>query len=67
MNTVPPPAPEAAPSGGSRLPLILIIVLVVLALCILIPICVIVILALLGPAVGNVFSNIIQNLPTPTP
>ena len=39
----------------------------VLALCILIPICVIVILALLGPSVGNVFSNIIQNLPTPTP
>jgi len=28
---------------------------------------IIVILALLGPSVGNVFSNIIQNLPTPTP
>lgn len=46
---------------------ILIIVAVIVGLCILIPICVIVILALMGPAIGNTFSNIIQNLPTPTP
>jgi hypothetical protein len=30
-------------------------------------ICIIAILLLLGPTVGNVFSNIIENLPTPTP
>ena len=29
--------------------------------------CVIAVLLVLGPAVGNVFSNIVENLPTPTP
>jgi len=60
------PQPASQPAK-SKLPIIVIVVLVVLALCILIPICVVVILALMGPSVGNVFSNIIQNLPTPTP
>jgi hypothetical protein len=45
---------------------ILIVVLVLVALCVIIPICVICLLALLGPAIGNVFSNIIQNM-TPVP
>jgi len=57
----------ASPPAKSKLPIIIIVIVAVLALCILIPICVIVILALMGPSVGNVFSNIIQNLPTPTP
>ena len=57
----------ASPAAQSKLPIIIIVILVVLALCILIPICIIVILAMFGPSVGNVFSNIIQNLPTPTP
>lgn len=34
---------------------------------ILVPICVIAVLLLLGPVVGNVFSNVIQNLETPMP
>ncbi|MBN2503206.1 MAG: pilus assembly protein [Anaerolineales bacterium] len=38
------------------------VLLVLLAICVLIPLCVIVILALLGPAIGNVFSNIILGL-----
>ncbi len=42
-------------------------VVIVMAIFIAIPICVIAILLLLGPAVGNVFSNIIQELGTPTP
>jgi hypothetical protein len=37
------------------------------ALLCLVPICVIVILTLLGPSIGTVFSNIIENLPSPTP
>jgi hypothetical protein len=41
-------------------------VIVVVALCVLIPVCVICLLALLGPAIGNVFSNIILNM-TPVP
>ena len=60
------PQPASQPAN-SKLPIIIIVIVAVLALCILIPICVIVILALMGPSVGNVFSNIIQNLPTPTP
>jgi hypothetical protein len=50
----------------SKLPVVLVVILVLLALCIVIPVCVIVILALLGPAIGNVFSNIIVNM-TPVP
>jgi hypothetical protein len=38
-----------------------IVVAVVVVLCLL-PMCVILILALLGPAVGNVFSNIVEGI-----
>jgi len=55
--------PQPAQKGPST---ILIIVIVLVALCIIIPICIICLLALLGPAIGNVFSNIIQNM-TPVP
>ncbi len=41
------------------------IVAVVLLLAV--PICTIIVLALLGPTVGNTFSNIIEELATPTP
>ncbi len=44
-----------------------IIAIIAVALLCLIPICVIVVLTLMGPAIGNVFSNIIENLPSPTP
>lgn len=36
-------------------------------LCLILPIVIIVVLALLGPAIGNVFSGIIEDLVTPTP
>lgn len=44
-----------------------IIIVALLAVFILIPICLIAILLLLGPVVGNVFSNIVENLQTPVP
>ena len=59
--------PAASPDSRSVLLIVVIAILAVLMICIVIPICVIVILALLGPSIGNVFSNIIQNLPTATP
>ena len=48
----------AAPPAKSKLPVVIIVILVLLAACIVIPVCVIALLALMGPAVGNVFSNI---------
>jgi hypothetical protein len=58
---------QAAPQPKSKLPVWAIVLIVVVALCILIPVCVIAILALLGPSIGNVFSNVLQNLVTATP
>jgi flagellar basal body-associated protein FliL len=57
----------ASPPAKSKLPTILIIIAVLLIACALAVCCVVVILAALGPSVGNVFSNIIQNMPTPMP
>jgi hypothetical protein len=37
------------------------------ALLCLVPICIIIVLTLMGPSIGTVFSNIIENLPSPTP
>ena len=42
-------------------------VVVAVGMLVLIPICVIAILLLLGPAVGDVYSNIIKELATPAP
>jgi hypothetical protein len=42
---------------------IAIVVAAVVAACVLIPVCTIVVLALLGPAIGSVFSNIVTSLP----
>lgn len=64
---MPPAAPGQPPAARSGLPVWAIVLIVVVALLCLIPICIIVILTLLGPAIGTVFSNIIENLPTLTP
>ncbi len=53
--------PTPAPSKG-KIPTVIVILLILLALCIVIPCCIIVLLSLLGPAVGNVFSNIILEI-----
>jgi hypothetical protein len=58
----------AQPKKG--FPTVIVIVIVIVALCGLMLCCLIVIpgiLSLLGPAVGNVFSNIISNIVTVTP
>ena len=60
------PQPDSPPVK-SKLPTILIIIAVLLIVCALAICCVIAILTLLGPSVGNVFSNVIENLPPPTP
>jgi hypothetical protein len=53
-------APE--PKKRSLLVTILIILAIIVGICFLIPICVIVILSLLGPAIGNVFSNVLTSV-----
>jgi predicted PurR-regulated permease PerM len=51
-----------------KFPVWLIIILVLVVVCILTVFCVFVILPMvLGPAIGNVFSNVINSLTTPTP
>jgi hypothetical protein len=50
------------PSENKTMKTIIIVVVILLALCICLPVCVIVILALLGPSIGNVFSNIVDNV-----
>jgi hypothetical protein len=57
----------ASPAAQSNLPTILIIIAVLLIVRVLAACCVVIILSALGPSAGNVFSNIIENLPTPTP
>jgi flagellar basal body-associated protein FliL len=57
---------EAPPQGGKRNTLLIVVIVVVVLLCAL-ALCVVVALALLGPALGNVFSNIVTELGTPTP
>lgn len=64
-----PPVNQETPSGGGGKALgigvgigIVIIVVCVLAICFIVGI-----LCLLGPVVGSVFSNIVENLGTPTP
>jgi hypothetical protein len=59
---------QPAEGGKSRTGLIVAIIvgLIVLCCCLVI-IVVFAVPALMGPAIGNVFSNIIQGLGTPTP
>ena len=54
-----PPAEGQPKSGG--FPVWAIVVIAVLLILCLLPVCIIVILTLLGPSIGNVFSNIIDN------
>jgi hypothetical protein len=63
-------ATSPSPTGERKLPAWAIILIVLVGIlvcvgitCLLIP----VILALMGPSIGNVFSNIIEDLATPTP
>jgi len=58
-------APSTTPT--SKIPKVVVILVVLVLSCIVVSVCVIVLLALMGPAVGNVFSNIITTLGTPTP
>ena len=60
-------SPASDTPSNKRFPKLLMVILVLFGVCMLASIAVIVILALLGPAIGTVFSNIITNLPTPTP
>jgi flagellar basal body-associated protein FliL len=58
----------AQPKKG--FPTVIVIVIVIVALCALLLCCLLIvpgILALLGPAVGNVFSGVISNMVTVTP
>jgi predicted PurR-regulated permease PerM len=51
-----------------KFPVWLIILLVLLVVCCLTVICVVfVVPSLMGPAIGNIFSNVINSLTTPTP
>jgi hypothetical protein len=65
----PPLPPQKSTSGATIFGVSLLVFIAGLAffcLCI-VPICAIVILSLMGPAIGNVFSDIIDDLITPTP
>jgi len=53
---------ETTPEEKKGLPVWAIILIVVFVLLCLIPICVVVILALLGPVIGNVFSNVVEGI-----
>jgi len=58
-----PPAPAAPPNNTNRnLMIIAGSVVGAIACCVLIPICTIAVLALMGPAIGNIFDEIIRNL-----
>ncbi len=59
------PQQPTAKSGKTWI-VVVVIVALVLAACVIVPLCVVLLLALLGPTVGNVFSNIITSIP-PTP
>jgi hypothetical protein len=56
--------PES-PASSKKMAPWLIVLLVLVGICVALPLismCIIVILALLGPSIGNVFSNIILNI-----
>jgi hypothetical protein len=57
------PAPQAPQDqSNTALKVIIILLVILLVLCICPPVVVIVILALLGPSIGNIFSNIVLSL-----
>jgi hypothetical protein len=64
MEAAPVYTPEP-PAAKPKMSPWLIVLLAVLAVCVALPLlamCVIVVLALLSPAIGNIFSNIVINI-----
>ena len=59
------PYPPSAPSG--KLPKVVVALLILVGACAVVSVGAIAVMALLGPAIGNVFSNIITDLGTPIP
>jgi hypothetical protein len=53
---------EAQPKNMSPWLIVLLVVLVACVVLVLVPVCVIVLLALLGPAIGEIFSNIVVGM-----
>jgi len=53
---------EAEPKQMAPWLIVLLIVLGVCVVCVLVPVCVITILTLLGPAVGDIFNDIVMGL-----
>ena len=65
MEEITPIYTSEPPAAKPKMAPWLIVLLIVLAACAALPLlamCVIVVLALLGPSIGNVFSNIIINI-----
>jgi Flp pilus assembly pilin Flp len=62
------PVPSAEPEKKSNTgKVILIIVAILLVICCLCAVVILAVPSLLGPSIGNVFSNIIEGLGTPMP
>ena len=53
---------QPAPSSNNTMKIILTIVIALVVVCVAIPCCVIAILALMGPQIANVFSNVTSGL-----
>ena len=54
--------PPSAPQSKGKIPTVLAILIILLVICIFLPCCIIILLSLLGPSVGNVFSDIILSI-----
>lgn len=57
---------EAPPQGGKKNTLLIVVIVIVVLLCAL-ALCVVAAMTLLGPVIGNVFSNAVTGLGTPMP
>ena len=57
---------QVQPAPSNKFPTWLIVVLILLALCVCACLCVFLVMVLGGPAVGDIFSNILENM-TPVP
>ena len=64
MQEVPSYEPEAPTANGKMAPWLIVLLVIVSLPCLLVvaSVCVIAVLAMLGPAVGNVFSEIILGI-----
>lgn len=60
--------PDSAKKGNSSTKIIIGVLVGVLVLCCIIPLCIMAMLTLMGPSIGNVFSDVITGLEmTPLP